>query len=646
MHQQTTATEIPFDESAIGVPNQLCSVCGDTSTGIHFGGNSCESCKAFFRRSVQCNRFQNYKCSNEERCPVNIVTRKVCQFCRYTKCTKIGMKPKWVLSDQEREEKYGPRRKRFRETRPPDEDPDIYKFLTKDEKLLIEDIAHALYQSRATYPLQFPSQLKTYLSTLSSSTSTPSATPSNSNDKPPNPSANFLVIPIQRFVLFSRMLKDFNLFSEDDKVNLLKSSAVEIIVCSSSSLFDPQSQTFTNYISRDQRAMLDEQIIPLDPILKRLWGEDLFNRTKHFLISMCQLHVDEVTTTLLVPLLLFSPDRSNIIDLDSVKRLQIKYAQLVLKYMRWRYGVDKAEQIYPKLLLQMIHIRALSAAHGEIIQKVMSTSSVNPLVQEVTVKDDLFATNLTRSRPPNQSNEFDKMPPSIDNNESQMTSDDEETHRKKSRQSIDEDHSQTDFPDESNPRNIWKRDEKFNSNVQNEITNVKQVSNEHLKEKSSSSNPPSVDSITSRRRPHDHQVPSPMDESMMLNKSVRHLPPKKQSSIAHRDSFAAVAASPLTNGNNEFHQSSSGPSTPRQYPDVPSPQIKADLSSLSIDGSPRPPRTFPIVTQLAAEEQQLLDAIHAHPNKRDLVLNLLRQLNESSSSPSSPMGFNIKSPPQ
>lgn len=56
---------------------------------------------------------------------------------------------KRVLSDQEREEKYGPRRKRFRENRAPDEDPDIYKFLTKEEKLLIEDIAHALYQSRA-----------------------------------------------------------------------------------------------------------------------------------------------------------------------------------------------------------------------------------------------------------------------------------------------------------------------------------------------------------------------------------------------------------------------------------------------------------------------------------------------------------------
>jgi hypothetical protein len=33
---------------------------------------------------------------------------------------------------------------------------------------------------------------------------------------------------------------------------------------------------------------------------------------------------------------------------------------------------------------------------------------------------------------------------------------------------------------------------------------------------------------------------------------------------------------------------------------------------------------------LDADEQQLLNAIHAHPNKRDLVLNLLRQMNESS----------------
>ena len=40
-------------------------------------------------------------------------------------------------------------------------------------------------------------------------------------------------------------------------------------------------------------------------------------------------------------------------------------------------------------------------------------------------------------------------------------------------------------------------------------------------------------------------------------------------------------------------------------------------------------QSIPSRTSLAPEEQQLLDAINAHPNKRDLVRTLLQQLNES-----------------
>ncbi|CAM2697987.1 unnamed protein product [Rotaria socialis] len=680
------------DEGNIGVPSRQCSVCGDISTGIHFGGNSCESCKAFFRRSVQCNRYQNYKCSNEAQCPVNTVTRKVCQHCRYTKCTAIGMKPKWVLSDQEREEKYGSRRKRFRENRTAEEDPDIYKYLTTDEKVLIEDIAHALYQSRTTYPLQFPSELNQHLRSLESG-SPPPTPPSSTSEKPPSPSANFLIIPIQRLVLFARMLKDFDLFSEDDKVSLLKGSAIDIMICSSNTLFDPKTHAFTNYLSRDQRAVMDTQIMPLDPLLMKIWGEELFHLTKKFLISMCNLDVDEVASTLLAPVILFSPDRSNIVDLELVKHLQTKYVTLLQKYMQWRYGVEQTENIYPKLLLQIITLRTLSLAHTEVIQKVMSTSSVNPLVQEVAAKPDVLnksASDRMDSRSysstPNDSDmiDYDKNP-SIDT-ESNIGSDDDDTNKKKSRSYIDDDGDyENEDSNETNPRNIWKKRRKISPVVQTEIINVEQnklpsplqntshsMKTDFMRTNSNEfekySNPAMLN-----KRPHDHQVPSFVprshDDITISNRATsrRHLPPKKQSLLTNRESSnehihrthslsATVDSSPHDRHSQLNHISNSTifPTPMQQY----SPSTFGEFQSFNRTGSPNfqqqqneqhlfrlslvnhQNQTPPIQSSashqsqsgapLDPDEQQLLDAIHAHPNKRDLVLSLLRQVNEPS----------------
>jgi hypothetical protein len=683
MQQPTTNSS--SNESPIGVASRLCSVCGDISTGIHFGGNSCESCKAFFRRSVQCNRYQNYKCSNEERCPVNLVTRKVCQFCRYKKCTVIGMKPKWVLSDQEREEKYGSRRKRFRQNHRTEEDPDIYKYLTKDEKLLIEDVTHALYQSRATYPLQFPNQLNQYLKLLASGVAPPTPPSSTgTSEKPPNPSANFLIVPIQRLVLFARMLKDFDAFSEDDKVNLLKGSAIEVIVWSSNTLFNPKTHTFTNYISRDQRAVMDEQIIPLDPLLIKLWGDELFNRTKTFLIAMCHLHVDEVTSTLLVPVILFSPDRSNIKDLDLVKRLQIKYVTLLQKYMNWRYGIEQTENIYPKLLLQIINIRALSLGHAEIIQKVMSTTSVDPLVKEVTVKQEVLNTSTTEkmnslsiSSTPSDSSrmDYDKTPST--DTESTIGSDEDESNRKKLRSSIEDDEDSN----ETNLRNIWKKRRKLSTIMQTEITNIEQnnpspshhdpyqQNKQELLRSNSIEYEKYLNQNYLQRKPHDHQVPNfaPtfQDDLIMPNRSPssRHLPPKKQSLLTNRDDLHEQIHRTHSSSTNDLpsydhylqsNQNANSPISPasnqyyhdnyrQQYSKMPPTTFQQQQQndqhlirlSLEKNSSQTPPIQSHPVTSLDADEQQLLDAIHAHPNKRDLVLNLLRQMNESSPTNSS-----------
>lgn len=67
-----------------------CPICGDKISGFHYGIFSCESCKGFFKRTVQ-NR-KNYVCLRGAVCPVTVATRKKCPACRFDKCLQRGMR--------------------------------------------------------------------------------------------------------------------------------------------------------------------------------------------------------------------------------------------------------------------------------------------------------------------------------------------------------------------------------------------------------------------------------------------------------------------------------------------------------------------------------------------------------------------------
>ncbi|KAA0190292.1 hypothetical protein HAZT_HAZT009146 [Hyalella azteca] len=87
----------PRDQNYL--PHQIC---GDVAKSMHFGGLCCDSCKAFFRRSVQSDGFRNFKCSGDKRCSISIASRKFCKLCRFNKCEKVGMVREWVMSEEER----------------------------------------------------------------------------------------------------------------------------------------------------------------------------------------------------------------------------------------------------------------------------------------------------------------------------------------------------------------------------------------------------------------------------------------------------------------------------------------------------------------------------------------------------------------
>lgn len=66
-----------------------CKVCGDKSSGVHYGVITCEGCKGFFRRSQS--SVTNYQCPRQKNCVVDRVNRNRCQFCRLQKCMALGM---------------------------------------------------------------------------------------------------------------------------------------------------------------------------------------------------------------------------------------------------------------------------------------------------------------------------------------------------------------------------------------------------------------------------------------------------------------------------------------------------------------------------------------------------------------------------
>ncbi|KAK2171609.1 hypothetical protein NP493_1051g00047 [Ridgeia piscesae] len=67
----------------------LCLVCGDRASGKHYGVQSCDGCRGFFKRTIR--RNIDYVCKDNGACVVDVARRNQCQACRFRKCLDMNM---------------------------------------------------------------------------------------------------------------------------------------------------------------------------------------------------------------------------------------------------------------------------------------------------------------------------------------------------------------------------------------------------------------------------------------------------------------------------------------------------------------------------------------------------------------------------
>ncbi|XP_070287590.1 nuclear receptor ROR-beta isoform X3 [Myotis yumanensis] len=334
-----------------------CKICGDKSSGIHYGVITCEGCKGFFRRSQQNNA--SYSCPRQRNCLIDRTNRNRCQHCRLQKCLALGMSRDAV--------KFGRMSKKQRDS--------LYAEVQKHQQRLQEQRQQQSGEAEALARV-YGSSISNSLSNLNNEAGGTYANGHvidlpksegyyNVDSGQPSPDQSGLDMtgikqikqePIYDLTSVSNLFtySSFNNGQLAPGITMTEIGCLEVVLVRMCRAFNPLNNT-----------VLFEGKYGGMQMFKALGSDDLVNEAFDFAKNLCSLQLTEEEIALFSSAVLISPDRAWLIEPRKVQKLQEKI-YFALQHVIQKNHLD--DETLAKLIAKIPTITAVCNLHGEKLQ--------------------------------------------------------------------------------------------------------------------------------------------------------------------------------------------------------------------------------------------------------------------------------------
>uniref|UniRef100_H3B0U7 Retinoic acid receptor RXR n=1 Tax=Latimeria chalumnae TaxID=7897 RepID=H3B0U7_LATCH len=272
----------------------ICAICGDRSSGKHYGVYSCEGCKGFFKRTIR--KDLTYTCRDNKNCLIDKRQRNRCQYCRYQKCLAMGMKREAVQEERQRGKERG--------------ENEVEPTSSVNDDMPVEKILEA--------ELAVEPKTETYVD----------ASPGNSSNDPVTNICQAADKQLFTLVEWAKRIPHFSDLPLEDQVILLRAGWNELLIAS----FSHRS------ISVKDGILLATGLHVHRSSAHSAGVGSIFDRVLTELVSkMKDMHMDKTELGCLRAIVLFNPDAKGLSNPAEVESLREKVYASLEAYTKHKY---------------------------------------------------------------------------------------------------------------------------------------------------------------------------------------------------------------------------------------------------------------------------------------------------------------------